>query len=103
MAFSCTSTRCRRSFRGGDTLSNQLAQDIAAISAKLDRIIRILALNAIASEKSIKEKALALSSAGLSPSEIADLVGTTAHSVSQTLSAAKKSRKRPTKKRRGKI
>lgn len=76
-----------------------MEQDIAAINEKLDRIIRLLALNSIKPDQSVKEKALALSSVGLAPKEIADLIGTTAHSVSQTLSAAKKGAKKTAKKK----
>lgn len=73
---------------------------IAAINEKLDRIVRLLALSAIRSEQSIKEKAVALNNAGLSTRDIADVIGTTAHSISQTLSAAKKSGKKRAGKRR---
>lgn len=78
-----------------------MEQDIAAINEKLDRIVRLLALNSIKPDQSVKEKALALSSVGLAPKEIADLIGSSAHSVSQTLSAAKKTSKKKTKKTTG--
>jgi len=76
-----------------------MEQEIGEINEKLDRIVRLLALSSIKPDQSVKEKALALSSVGFAPKEIADLIGTTAHSVSQTLSAAKKGAKKTTKKK----
>ncbi len=75
-------------------MSDQMEQDIAEINTKLDRIVRLLALNSIRHEHSMKEKAIALNSVGLAPKEIADLIGSSAHSVSQTLSASKKTKRK---------
>lgn len=79
-------------------MPDETIQEIAAINAKLDRIIRLLALAALKPGQSKKENIAALSSVGLAPKEIADLVGTSAHSVSQALFAARKPRLGPARK-----
>ena len=78
-------------------MSDQLEQHIAEINAKLDRIIRLLALNAVSADQSLKEKAVVLSSVGLAPREIAELLGTTRNAVSVALSLARHSKKAKTK------
>ena len=75
-----------------------MEQDIAAINEKLDRIVRLLALNSIKPDQSVKDKAIALSSVGLSPKEIASLLGTTRNTISVALSTAKRSKKKRAKK-----
>ena len=60
------------------------------ILRKMDIIIRLLALDNIKELKTQSEKILALSSCGLTPSEIATFLNTTANTVSVTLSIAKK-------------
>ncbi|MDZ7791917.1 MAG: hypothetical protein U5L08_15750 [Xanthomonadales bacterium] len=82
-------------------MTDQTEQHIAEINEKLDRIVRLLAINSIRPDQSMKDKAIALSSVGLGPKEIADLIGSSPHSVSQTLSAAKKTAKKKTKKKAG--
>lgn len=74
-------------------MSEQSDQNIAEINAKLDRIVRLLALSAVSSEQPLKEKAITLSNVGLAPKEIAQLLGTTPNTVSVALSAARRAKK----------
>ena len=64
-----------------------------SIAEKLDMLISIQALTAVAHLQSKKEKILFLSEAGLSPKSIAPIVGSSAASVSQTVYAEKQKRK----------
>ena len=71
--------------------------DLSRIEAKLDTIIRLLALNVASDDHSLKDRAVRLQRAGMSPKEIALLCDTTPNTVSVALSAAKrrsKSRKK---------
>ncbi|MBK8457829.1 MAG: sigma-70 family RNA polymerase sigma factor [Phyllobacteriaceae bacterium] len=61
-----------------------------AILQKLDTLIRLQAHLAVSNLNSQKEKILFLSRAGISPREIADLLGTTANTVNVALSNARK-------------
>ncbi len=63
------------------------------ISIKLDILIRLLAVG-LCGEKNQTEKIKILSSAGLQPKEIADIIGTTSNTVSVALSNLKKQKKR---------
>jgi hypothetical protein len=47
----------------------------AQIEAKLDIVIRLLALSAISHHHSLRDRAISLQRAGLSPKEIAKLCG----------------------------
>lgn len=60
------------------------------IIRKMDIIIRFLAFNNTKELKTQSEKIIALSSCGLTPSEIVTFLNTTANTVSVTLSKAKK-------------
>lgn len=60
--------------------------------ARLDTLIKIQALSAVAHLSTKKEKILFLNEAGLTPKEISVIVGTSAASVSQTIYADKKSK-----------
>ncbi|PLP59491.1 hypothetical protein CYK37_09210 [Mesorhizobium loti] len=60
------------------------------IAQKLDTIIRIQAHLAISGLGSQKEKILFLGRAGLGPSDIADILGTTSNTVNVALSNARK-------------
>lgn len=74
--------------------------DIARIEAKLDTVIRLLALGVASDNHSLKDRALRLQRAGMTPKEIAALCDTTPNTVSVALSAAKresKSRKKTAK------
>lgn len=63
------------------------------ISAKLDRVLRLLAVGAIPPDGTDKEKAIALSRAGLAPKEIAELLDTTPNTVSVALSKARRGKR----------
>ena len=56
-------------------MSDQLEQHIAEINAKLDRIIRLLALNAVSADQSLKEKSVVLSSVGPHPGRSPSYLG----------------------------
>lgn len=60
------------------------------VSEKLDILIKLQAAALTANMESVKEKILFLSRAGLRPTLIADMVGTTANHVSVTLSKVRK-------------
>jgi len=57
---------------------------------KLDILIRLQAAALTASMDSSKDKIIFLSSAGLRPTLIADILGTTANNVNVTLSKSRK-------------
>ena len=57
---------------------------------KLDVITRLLALNIVKDMKLQKDQILTLSSFAFQPSQIAELLGTTANTVRVTLSTARK-------------
>jgi DNA-directed RNA polymerase specialized sigma24 family protein len=66
---------------------------IARLEAKLDTLIRLMALNLLSDTQSVRERAVLLSKAGLPPKEIAALCDTTSNTVSVALSVAKKDAK----------
>jgi DNA-directed RNA polymerase specialized sigma24 family protein len=66
---------------------------IAQVEAKLDTLIRLFAMTVMKGLGSVKEKAVALSKAGLSPKEIAALCDTTPNTISVALSQAKREAK----------
>jgi hypothetical protein len=61
------------------------------IGEKLDVLIKLQAAALTTSMESIKEKILFLSKAGIRPTLIAEIVGTTVNHVNVTLSQARKS------------
>lgn len=63
------------------------------IESKLDILIRLTSLSLVANVPSLKEKAIILTRAGLTPKEIAALCETTPNTVSVALSAAKREKK----------
>jgi DNA-directed RNA polymerase specialized sigma24 family protein len=74
--------------------------DTARIEAKLDTVIRLLALSAASDNHSLKDRAVRLQRAGLEPKDIALICDTTPNTVSVALSTAKregKGRKKVTK------
>lgn len=75
-------------------MSDQIEQVIAEINGKLDRIVRLLALNSVPPDQPLKNKAIALSRVGLTPKEIAELLGTTPNTVSQALASARREKKK---------
>jgi len=60
------------------------------ISEKLDILIKLQAAALTVNMESVKEKILFLSKAGLRPTLIAEIVGTTANHVNVTLSKGRK-------------
>lgn len=66
------------------------ASDVSGLGAKLDILIRLFAINAVASLESQKEKAVLLNKAGLTPKEIAQLLDSTPNTISVALSKDKK-------------
>lgn len=65
----------------------------ARLDAKLDTLIRLVALDVVSELSSVKDRALLLSKAGLTPKEIAALCDTTPNTVSVALSTAKREAK----------
>ena len=63
------------------------------VSEKLDILIKLQAAALTAQMESTKDKIIFLSKAGLRPTLIADIVGTTTNHVNVTLSNARKSSK----------
>lgn len=64
--------------------------DIRRLEGKLDVLVRLSALNAIQGTASLKERAVKLSKAGMTPKEIAALCDSTPNAVSVALSTAKR-------------
>lgn len=64
------------------------------LDRKLDLIVRLLALGAVADMSSMKDKAVRLQRAGMTPKEIAALFGTTPNTISVALSTAKRDAKK---------
>ena len=62
------------------------------ISAKLDTLIRLSALNVVKDMKTQKEQIALLSDAGFQPKEIADILRTTSNTVRVTLTEIRKER-----------
>lgn len=73
-------------------MTNENAE-LSRIETKLDTLIRLLALSVISESSSLKDRAVRLQRAGLSPKEIAALCDTTSNTVSVALSAAKREAK----------
>lgn len=69
------------------------ADGIARLEAKLDTLIRLFALTVISDQQSLKDRAIKLQRAGLTPKEIASLCDTTPNTVSVALSTAKREAK----------
>ena len=67
--------------------------DLSRIEAKLDTLIRLMALSVTAGSQTLKDRAVRLQRAGLSPKEIAALCDTTPNTVSVALSTAKRAAK----------
>lgn len=74
--------------------------DFCRIEAKLDTLIRLLALIVASDNHSLKERAIRLQRAGLAPKDIAALCDTTPNTVSVALSSAKRGNKSKKKTRK---
>lgn len=66
---------------------------LSRIEAKLDTLVRLLALSVAPDSHPLKERAVRLQRAGMMPKEIAALCDTTPNTVSQALSDAKRERR----------
>lgn len=66
---------------------------VARIEAKVDILIRLLALQLLSKDQTVREKAILLNKAGLSSREIASLCDTTPNTISVAISQAKKESK----------
>lgn len=67
--------------------------DLSRIEAKLDTLIRLLALSVASDNHSLKNRAIRLQRAGMTPKDIAALCDTTPNTVSVALSTAKRESK----------
>lgn len=67
--------------------------DLTALGAKLDILIRLVALG-LCGEKSQREKITLLAAAGLQPKAIAEMIGTTPNTVSVALSGIRRESRR---------
>ena len=74
-----------------------MAQDLKALEEKMDTLIKLGACGLI-DGKTQKEQIEMLSRVGLSPKEIAGLIGTTSNTVSVILTGLRKSKKKRSKK-----
>lgn len=68
--------------------------DLTGIEARLDTLIRLVALSVAPEEHSLKDRAVRLQRAGIAPKEIAVLCASTPNAVRVALSLAKSGRKR---------
>ena len=68
--------------------------DVGRVEAKIDILIRLLALSVSPDNLSLIERASRLTRAGLTPKEIAAICETTPNTVSVALSKAKRSKKK---------
>jgi DNA-directed RNA polymerase specialized sigma24 family protein len=73
---------------------NEDDERLKDIEAKLEVVIKLLALNIVSDESPLRENALRLQRAGLAPRDIAALCDTTPNTVSVLLSTAKRDSKR---------
>lgn len=71
--------------------------DLSRIEAKLDTMIRLLALSVASENHSLKDRAVRLQRAGMTPKDIAALCDTTPNTVSVALSTAKREGKKSKK------
>lgn len=72
--------------------------DLSGVEARLDTVIRLLAMSVAPDDLTLKERAIRLQRAGMAPKDIADLCETTSNTVSVVLSSAKKSKSKKAKK-----
>ncbi|MGO8917180.1 MAG: hypothetical protein ACLQJR_14840 [Stellaceae bacterium] len=67
--------------------------DLSRVEAKLDTLIRLFALSVASDNHSLKDRAVRLQRAGMTPKEIAALCDTTPNTVSVILSTAKRDKR----------
>lgn len=71
-----------------------MTDDLKHVSDQLDIVIRLLGTLASAGESSLRDKSKVLARAGLKPSDIAEILGTTANTVRVELSRQRKESRR---------
>ena len=71
-----------------------MTENLSRLEAKIDTLIKLMAISITPDNVSLAERAGRLSRAGMSPKEIAAICETTPNTVSVALSKAKKSKKR---------
>jgi DNA-directed RNA polymerase specialized sigma24 family protein len=71
-----------------------VTEDLKQVSDQLAVVIRLLAVLASAGESSLRDKSKVLARAGLKPSDIAEVLGTTANTVRVELSRQRKESRR---------
>lgn len=69
------------------------AHETSRIEEKLDTLIKLVALSITSGEEALKDRAILLQRAGLSPKDIASLFDTTPNNVSVALYSAKRNGK----------
>jgi DNA-directed RNA polymerase specialized sigma24 family protein len=67
-----------------------VSSEVSRVEEKLDRLIRLIAYQVSQGHPSLTEKAVVLRRLGLTPTEIADICGTTANTIGVRLTEAKK-------------
>ena len=95
MPSSCTPILSLSTKRGKSV--NNSEKEASPIEAKLDVVIRLLALSVAPEDMPLNARAIRLKRAGLGAKEIADLCGTTRNTVSVALSTSKKKKAAKTK------
>lgn len=78
-------------------MSNKVTLEQALLD-KIDVLIRLQAVTSVAGFESQKDKILFLSGAGISPKDIAEILGTTANTVNVTLAKSRAASKNKRKK-----
>lgn len=78
-------------------MSNKVTLEQALLD-RVDILIRLQAVTSVAGFESQKDKIIFLGSAGLSPKDIAEILGTTANTVNVTLARSRKASKNKGKK-----
>ena len=70
-----------------------MSDDISRLEAKLDTLIKLIAISVTPDNLSLAERAGRLSRAGLPPKEIAAICETTPNTISVALSKAKRAKR----------
>jgi hypothetical protein len=71
-----------------------VSDDISRLEAKLDTLIKLIAINVTPDNLSLAERAGRLSRVGMAPKEIAAICETTPNTISVVLSKAKRLKKK---------
>ena len=71
-----------------------MSEDLSRLEAKLDTLIKLMAISITPDNLSLSERAGRLSRAGMAPKDIAAICDTTPNTISVALSKAKKSKRK---------